>query len=100
MRLSSCSVLPMSTREESRRRTEAQILDRMIRDFDGFAMVIECPCCPGERTTTVHAFAERWGNLTFRQMIAKMACKTCGNKPIRLTITHHVARWELVRPAH
>jgi hypothetical protein len=89
----------MTDTDESRRQIEAKILDRVVRDFDGFNMVIACPCCPGERKTSVHAFAERWGSLTFRQMIEKMSCKTCGNRPSSLMITHHVARWHLVRPS-
>lgn len=89
----------MATEGEARRQMEAQLLDRQIRDFDGFGMTIACPCCPGERNTSVHAFAGRWGSLTFRQMIAKMSCKMCGNKPSSLMITHHVARWHLVRPS-
>jgi hypothetical protein len=88
----------MATEGEARRRIEAGILDRTIRDFDGFAMIIGCPGCPDERQSTVHAFAERWGSLTFRQMIDRVACQVCGNRPNRVTITHHVARWDLVRP--
>jgi len=42
--------------------------------------------------------ADRWGFLTFRQMIDRMACKVCGNKPNRVTLKHHVARWDLVKP--
>jgi hypothetical protein len=45
---------------------EAAIVDRHIRDFVGFAMVIGCVTCSDQRRTTVKSLSERWGNLTFQ----------------------------------
>jgi hypothetical protein len=79
---------------------EAAIIDRHIRDFIGFGMVVACDTCSDQRCTTVKALAERWGNnLTFRQLIAQMACPGCGNKPSAATITRNVARWDVLKPS-
>jgi len=87
------------TDDEEKLLMDAAIKGRPIRDFIGFGMVIACATCSDQRCTTVKALAERWGsNLTFRQLIDRMACPECGNKPSAVTITHNVARWELVKP--
>jgi hypothetical protein len=86
------------TEEEEKLWMEEAIMHRPIRDFARFAIVIGCDTCADQRHTTVRALAERWGNLTFYQLIERMACQECGNKPSAVTIRHHVAKWDLVKP--
>jgi hypothetical protein len=86
------------TEAEEKLLMEAAIMDRHIRDFAGFAMLIGCATCSDQRRTTVKALSQRWGDLTFRQLIDRMACHECGNKPSTVALIHHVAKWDLVKP--
>jgi hypothetical protein len=49
------------TKAKSKAAMEAGIMERPVRDFVGFRMLLGCPSCPDQRETTVEAMADRWG---------------------------------------